>query len=189
MTVRIRLEAANQALLDIVEVALRGAINVTSGPSRDYPNRRTSGLRRYLSADVSAATRQPVQSPLAAAEEHKRRRDIAGEIGALMSADAELKARPWYPIRPGDVVLMRLAGAAGVPAYGETFLAVDTDMDGCAMLRQVSRDLGHILDGPNEETHTLDDALVSFYELWFEAGPSVLTVIRAGAVVHGTPAA
>ncbi len=31
------------------------------------------------------------------------------------------------------------------------------------------------------------EQLSSFYELWFEAGPALLTVIRAGAIVHGRP--
>jgi hypothetical protein len=114
-------------------------------------------------------------SPLAAAEDAKRRRDIGGEIGALIAGADDLARQPWAPLRPGDVVLCYLPG---IP-YGQTFLAVpdETDIDGHAMMREVSR------------TGTTEDASLSgFYELWFEAGPHTLTVIRAGAVVFGTPA-
>jgi hypothetical protein len=115
-------------------------------------------------------------SPLAAAEDAKRRRDIGGEIGALMSGDDALARQPWAPLRPGDVVLCYLPGAV---AYGQTFVAVDdeTDIDGHAMMREVSRTDEYASPG-----------LTGFYELWFEAGPHALTVIRAGGVVFGTPA-
>jgi hypothetical protein len=115
-------------------------------------------------------------SPLAAAEDAKRRRDIGGEIGALIAGGDDLARQPWAPLRPGDVVLCYLPGA---PAYGQTFLAVDdeTDVDGHAMMREVSR---------IDEFAQPD--LIEFYALWFEAGAHKLTVIRAGAVVFGTPA-
>lgn len=115
-------------------------------------------------------------SPLAAAEDAKHRRDIGGEIGALIAGADELARQPWGPLRPGDVVLCYLPGHA---AYGQTFVAVpdEADVDGHAMVREVSSTDDHV-----------DTGLASFYELWFEAGAHRLTVIRAGAVVHGTPA-
>ena len=118
-------------------------------------------------------------SPLAAAEDAKRRRDIGGEIGALIAGGDALARQPWAPLRPGDVVLCHLPGT---PAYGQTFLAVpdETDVDGHAMMREVSR------TGFPDDLEEPD--LAGFYELWFEAGPHTLTVIRAGAVVFGSPA-
>lgn len=216
----------------------------------------------------------PQPAPLAVAEEAKRRRDLAGEFDALTGADRDLRLRPWFPIRPGDVVLSYLPPVADSPAYGQTYLAVDdvTDVAGCAMLREVSttdrpepsQDLPEYLlvfdeakahwtlECPDDETHSdlapwqdaahltdpegLDPAkawaaeqialienldenpiqgwkpwpseqstqlaavvegvwplgggprLTEFYALWFEAGPDVVTVIRAGVVVHGSPA-
>lgn len=217
---------------------------------------------------------EPQPAPLAVAEDAKRRRDLAGEIGALTAADADLSARPWYPIRPGDVVLSWLPPVGDVFAYGQTYLAVDdTAADGTALLREVSTtDLPSIdpetgkelpeyllvydeqqahwtLECPDDEEGTdlapwmsaehltgpedvgaakewatrqigriedLDERpvqgwkpwpgeqsaglaavfpeppagphLTDFYSLWFEAGPAAVTVIRAGAVVHGHPA-
>lgn len=214
-------------------------------------------------------------APLDVATAAKQRRDLAGEIGALTAADADLRRQPWFPIRPGDVVLSYLPPVADSPAYGQTYLAVDEDVDiaGCARLREVSttdlpdtepgQDLpeyllvfdelkGHwTLECPDDDTRTdmapwmeaehltnpddLDAAkawaaekvaliedlaetpiegwkpwpseqsasltpvlagqdlpagpyLTDFYSLWFEAGPAAVTVIRAGAAVHGTPA-
>lgn len=208
------------------------------------------------------------RSPLAAAEDAKRRRDIGAEIGLLRAADEDLQARPWFPLRPGDVVLMRLAADRYSPVYGETYLAVDgdTDIAGNAMLREVSRtpmpggeddepeymlrydthagqwklyaiDLYGVDPPPGTLTDPADldaaqrwagaeiarirehgqitgwrravlrrdaldgyapvfapaddqdqERLTPFYDLWFEAGPGALTVIRAGAIVHGRPA-
>lgn len=114
-------------------------------------------------------------SPLAAAEEAKRLRDIGGEIDALIAGGEDLARQSWAPLRPGDVVLCYLPDIA----YGQTYLAVpdETDIDGHAMMREVSRTGRHA-----------DPSLAGFYELWFEAGAHALTVIRAGAVVHGNPA-
>jgi hypothetical protein len=92
-----------------------------------------------------------------------------------MAGADDLARQPWAPLRPGDVVLLYLPD----PPYGQTFLAVpdETDVDGHAMMREVSRTDEHA-----------DTNLAGFYELWFEAGAHALTVIRAGAVVHGSPA-
>jgi hypothetical protein len=119
-------------------------------------------------------------SPLAAADAAKRRRDIGGEIGALIAGADDLARQPWGPLRAGDVVLTYLPPCGDIPAYGQTYLAVDdeTDIDGHAMMREVSR----------TDELCAETGLAQFYELWFEAGPHALVVIRAGAVVHGTPA-
>jgi hypothetical protein len=285
MTVRIRLEAADPTDLDTHEAALRSVLDVTEQASPDYPNHHRPGrpprgdeenrARRFLtSAGVRTAAAVPAPSPLAAAEDAKRARDLAGEIDILTGADAELRRQRWTPLRPGDIVLSYLPGTIDVPAYGQTFLAVDdTDADGNALLREVSAnqdpsgdvpaprdpdaveyllrydtgdqrwvldsidaiggDLQRWLDAPTTigidaeqdamawavgEISEVEDGrdltgwreltgrgfapvfadddpppptegLVPLYELWFEAGAAALSVIRAGAVVFGTPAA
>jgi hypothetical protein len=272
MTVTIRLDGDDLTELDTYETALRTVLDAPTA-AQDYPNRRGPGTRRYLrptGVRATAATAggpEPLLSPLAVAEGFKRGRDLAGEIGALRAADADLERRSWFPLQPGDVVLMHLAADEHSPAFGETFLAVDDDTDiaGNAMLRQVSRtpslDVGEpkpeyllrydtgaqewVIDtedlddgmrpsahgpaqlGPDQvegaqawaaawiadiesgreltgwrelgdrglvpvfadQTETGGELLTPFYDLWFEAGPSMLTVIRAGIVVHGRPAA
>jgi hypothetical protein len=210
MSVRIRLEAADPAELDAHEAALRAVLTIPAAGSRDYPNRRRGGDsepagRRYLdsmgtragSAGAGQAGGEP--SPLAVAEDAKRRRDLAGEIGALTRADADLQRQPWAPLQPGDVVLSYLPASADMPAYGTTYLAVDedTDLAGNAMLREVSHTRPAFDDAdpdacpPEDDTVPLPDRfdLVPFYDLWFEHGPGELVVVRGGAVVHGTPAA
>jgi len=270
--VRIRLEAAKPQDLDAHEAALRTVLDLAPAGA-DYPNRRGPGARRYLESvgvrTTAAAGPADAPSPLAVAEDFKRGRDLFGEIGALRAADEDLERRPWFPLQPGDVVLLHLPADAHSPAFGQTFLAVgdDTDIAGNAMLREVSRTrsprdearavergpdyllrydsgdqrwvldtrdlddaLRHWLDGPAElgrhqeaEAQTwaagqiadiegdreltgwqdsdggqvpvfaddrpdVAEPLTPFYELWFEAGPGRLTVIRAGALVHGRPA-
>ncbi|WP_424862808.1 hypothetical protein [Streptomyces sp. MMS24-I29] len=39
-------------------------------------------------------------SPLARAEEAKRRRDLVGEVDALVGGHRELTEASWYPSRP-----------------------------------------------------------------------------------------
>lgn len=272
MSVRIRLESDDQAALDAHEQALRTVLTLPGEPSRDYPNRRSSGGRRYLESTGVRTPGAGGPAPLDVATAAKQRRDLPGEIGALTAADADLKQRWWFPLRPGDIVLSYLPPVADSPAYGQTYVAVDegTDPAGCALLREVSTtdlpdpepavDLPEYLlvydepnthwqlECPDDETGTdlapwvaaeyltdpedvgaakewatrqigrIEDPddrpvqgwkpwpsgqstglaavfpeppagphLTDFYSLWFEAGPDVVTVIRAGAVVHGNP--
>ncbi len=123
-------------------------------------------------------------APLVQAHEAKARRDPASELEVLTTADRELRSQPWFPIRPGDVVTwwIELPNVPG--GHGETLLAVDepdpmTEGDQAgAPLRLVSQ---------SQSARFVNPALQSFNDLWFEAGPDRLTVIRAGRVVHGRP--
>ena len=265
MSVRIRLEAVDVDDLDAHEAVLRRVLTIPGCASSDYPNRRTGrggqpARRRYLDSTGVQPTEptDPGRSPLAAAEDARRRRDLGGEIGALMAGARDLAAQPWAPLRPGDVVLCWLAGIG----YGQTYLATtEIGYDGHADLREISTteatddanepgesDESEFLlrydipDGqwllargpvlldwlndvhPSAVTtaqtwaatriglvdgvaavagwrpvadgyapvqaggHGLTDPpLESFHDLWLEAGPGALAVIRAGVVVHGTP--
>lgn len=173
--VRIRLEADDATMLDEHETALRQVLNI-GATTRDYPNRRYPGICRYLESTGVQDDAGERPSPVMLAEDAKRRRDLGGEIGALMSADADLKRQPWLPLQPGDVVLTYIPGHGRVPAFGTTYVAVDgeTDPDTGACIKQVSSDGSY-------------DTGALFYELWFEYGADAITVIRAGAVVHGSP--
>lgn len=116
-------------------------------------------------------------SPLSRAEDAKRNRDLGAEISILTSAGADLESQPWYPLQPGDVVL--LAMTSGPEYYGETYVAEPDEFNGPDLaLRRVSATM---------DNGAPEDWSVSFYDLWFEAGPDVLTVIRAGRVVFGRP--
>lgn len=247
------------------EVLLRSVLTIPE-PSAGY-RLAVGGLRSYMDSHGPLPTPAPAPavSPLAAAEDAKRRRDIGGEIGALMAGAADLTAQPWAPLRRGDVVLVWLPDNGRSPAYGQTYLAVDeSGPEGHAQVRQVSAtglnedpeapeyrlryadhwilecDLGDGLElwqacasdgtipevvvGPDDteaarrwaerfiadvegeravlgwtevdggmvpdlepEMGLTGEATESFYDLWFEAGPSALTIIRAGRVVFGQP--
>lgn len=112
-------------------------------------------------------------SPLSRADDAKRRRDLADEISILRGTHADPESQPWYPLVAGDVVL--ISGEGGL---GETYLAEPDDL-GEMTLRRVSADYD---DGRPA------DWQITFCDLWFEASPDALTVIRAGAVVYGVPA-
>lgn len=91
-----------------------------------------------------AATPDSGRSPLAAAEDAKRARDIAGEVGALQAADRALESQPWMPLQAGDVVLSYLPADGGGPAFGATYVAVGDGFD----LQQVSATRFDDVGGP-----------------------------------------
>jgi hypothetical protein len=181
MTVWIRLEARDHRDLDAHETALRTVLDITY-VARNPRVRPGSYYHRNLeSTGVTTSDAASAPSPLAVAEDAKTRRDLIGELSSLTSADDDLRTKSWTPLRPGDVVLSYLPGKNDVPELGETYLAVDDDADlsGHAMVRLVSA---------TYDDDTSPTPIMSFYSLWFEAGPNNLVVIRAGTVVHGTPA-
>ncbi|EYT83974.1 hypothetical protein CF54_04165 [Streptomyces sp. Tu 6176] len=127
----------------------------------------------------------PEASPLEQAHQAKRNRDLAGEVGALMSAGTALESAPWYPVRPGDLVHVHYEAAGQTPAFGETYLIGPEDGGLMSM-----RLLAHTL--PDEESaaggmigcFAVEAADDPIYELWVEAGPHRLTIVRDGRPVH-----
>lgn len=125
------------------------------------------------------------QSPLQQAEDAKRRRDLADEIDVLMSAGAALESAPWHPARPGDLVHVHHEAGPLAGAFGETYI-VAAGADGFLSMQL----LAHTLP---EDTEFLDGMVGCFaveddpdplMELWFEAGPHQLTIVRDGRPVH-----
>lgn len=111
------------------------------------------------------------ESPLSRATDAKHRRDLAAEVSILTDANADLESQPWLPLQPGDVVLVALPG--GPEFFGETYVG-----------RYDS--FGTVLECVSA-TEAVQTVEVSLHDLWFEAGHNVLTIIRAGRVVFGTP--
>ncbi|MFM9563281.1 MULTISPECIES: hypothetical protein [Streptomyces] len=153
-----------------------------------------AGLAEHLFIAVyGSPAAQGTRSPLAQAEDAKRARDLDVEVGALMAADHELTSAPWYPVRAGDMVHVHYEQAGQMPAFGETYVIGDAGEPDVAA--------GGLL-GMELLTHTLPDTLSAdevvgmtgcfvvdaaddpLYELWFEAGPHRLTIVRDGQVVH-----
>ena len=124
------------------------------------------------------------QSPLAQAEDAKRRRDLPGELGILMGAGAALTSAPWYPARPGDLVHVHYEAAGEMAAFGETYL-VAAGAHGFLTMQL----LCHTLPDPEEAggmvgCFAVDDDPDPLSDLWFEAGPQRLTIVRDGRPVH-----
>ncbi|MEU0584561.1 hypothetical protein [Streptomyces sp. NPDC006132] len=136
-------------------------------------------------------------SPLAQADKAKRARSIEGEISALMQAGVELTSAPWYPARPGDLVHVHYDQAGDWPAFGETYLVGDASEPGDSVPRLMSLTLlAHTVPATVDEAEVAgmtgcfaaEAADCPLYELWFEAGPQRLTIVRDGQVVHDGPA-
>lgn len=152
---------------------LRGVFTVVE-ESPDRANRPPSAqVRRYLDIELRAEP-EPAPSPLSLATDAKRRRDLLGEIGILQTADADLKAQPWLPLQRGDIVLVDYRS----PELGSTYLADGDDTREGPEL--------HLISARHQIGE--QDWPVSLYELWFEAGPAALTIIRGGQIIHGRPA-
>lgn len=125
------------------------------------------------------------QSPLARAEDAKRRRDLGGEIAALQQGHTDLTSAPWYPAQPGDLIHVHYEAAGEMAAFGETY-QITAGADGFLTMQV----LCHTLP---EDTEFLADMVGCFaieddpdplMALWFEAGPHRLTIIRNGRPVH-----
>ncbi|MFF0598090.1 hypothetical protein [Streptomyces antibioticus] len=136
----------------------------------------------WLTAAVAAAADR---SPLAQAEDAKRARDLAGEIGALMAGGTALESAPWYPARPGDLVHVHYEQAGEQPPFGETYIVGDAG-NGWLSVQLLAHTLPDTTPyaadmvgcfAAEETTHPV-------HEMWFEAGPHLLTIVRDGQVVH-----
>jgi hypothetical protein len=130
-------------------------------------------------------------SPLEQATDAKHRRDLSGEVGALMSGHAALRRAPWYPARPGDLVHIHYEQAGDIAAHGETYL-VEPEPEALPVAGHqwlVLRLLHHTYAGPRPGGVTGAYATTfggadPLAEVWMEAGPHRITVVRNGAVVH-----
>ncbi|MFE7966945.1 hypothetical protein ACFU0X_28525 [Streptomyces cellulosae] len=125
------------------------------------------------------------QSPLARAEDAKRRRDLGAELDILMGAGAALTSAPWYPSRPGDLVHVHYEAGGLSDAFGETY-RITAGADGFLSMQLLCHTL------PDDTEHAdgmvgcfaVDDDPDPLSDLWFEAGPHRLTIIRDGRPVH-----
>ncbi|WP_405930348.1 hypothetical protein [Streptomyces sp. NBC_00827] len=155
--------------------------NVWAGDVHDVAVHIATRLYGHPSATTAAA------SPRAQAEDAKRARDLVGEIGALMQGDEALTSAPWYPARRGDVVLVHYEQAGEFPAFGETYVVDDAD-GGLLGMRLLAHTLPDTMDPAEVEgmagCFAVESADCPLYEVWFEAGPQRLTIVRDGRVVH-----
>lgn len=123
-------------------------------------------------------------SPVAQAEDAKRARDIDGEISALQRGHTALTSAPWYPSRPGDLVHVHYEAGGLSEAFGETYL-VTLGKGGFLSMQLLCHSLP---DGEDVQgmvgCFAADDDPDPLMELWMEAGPHRLTVIRDGRPVH-----
>jgi len=125
------------------------------------------------------------RSPRAQAEDAKRDRDLVGEMGTLMAAGNALESAPWYPARRGDVVLVHYPAAGDFPAFGETYVVDDAD-HGMKVLKFVAHS-APLTDDEQDGyigCFAVEAVDCPLYELWFEAGPHLLTIVRDGRPVH-----
>ncbi|MFG2515996.1 hypothetical protein [Streptomyces sp. NPDC048584] len=125
------------------------------------------------------------QSPVAQAEDAKRSRDLPGELDILIGAGAALTSAPWYPARPGDLVHVHFEPVGSMAAFGETYL-LTAGAHGFLSMKLLCHSLPEdteFLDGM-VGCFTVEDDPDPLSDLWFEAGPHRLTVIRDGRPVH-----
>jgi hypothetical protein len=134
----------------------------------------------WLAGGIGAAA---VPSPLAQAEQAKRRRDLPGEIAAVQAGQRALETAPWYPARAGDLVHVHYYGSLAdmTPEMGETYVVENSEDEGGLVLRL----LHHTADFEGAGCFAPGMVDAPLMEAWFEAGPDALTIVRDGRVVHG----
>lgn len=169
---------------------LPGAMGQDSEPHTHAWNGSPVGLaERILTAQEQEEARRPDTgggqlSPLAQAEGAKRARDLVGEVGALMDGYAQLTTASWYPARPGDLVHVHYEAGGLSDAFGETYL-ISAGAHGFLSMRLLAHTCPGEEDGvPVVGCFAVDDDPDPIVELWMEAGPHRLTVVRDGRPVH-----
>ncbi|MBK3575107.1 hypothetical protein JHN63_15060 [Streptomyces sp. MBT65] len=144
------------------------------------------GVARKIAAAVWGDTGQDA-SPLDQAADARRARDLVAEASILMSAGADLEAAPWYPVRPGDLVHIAYEQAGEMAAFGETYLVYDAGR-GLLGMSLLTHNLPATVDDDVAAGMTgvfaSEDSDDPLYDLWFEAGPQRLTIVRDGRPVH-----
>lgn len=182
-----RLDIITRSLTSLIPGGSRSnmAIVVTerdpSGAAHTWTG-TVDGLAERLCTAMYGRGPTAADSPLTQAEDAKRRRDLPGEIGALMNGQAQLHAAPWYPSQPGDLVHIAREAIADVAAWGETYAVDEGTEAGQLWMRLLHRTLpsdGDLLS-PGYYTGCSDDPM---HDIWVEAGPSRITVVRDGAVI------
>lgn len=141
-------------------------------------------LALRIAAELPLTDDTEQKSPLERAEDAKRRRDLAGEVGVLMSAGADLESAPWYPVRPGDLVHVHYEAGGLSGPFGETYIIVAGE--GGFLSMQL---LAHTLPKAGDTAglvgcFAVEDDPDPLMEVWFEAGPHRLTIVRDGRPVH-----
>lgn len=143
---------------------------------------------RIVAALPLTADQEQQKSPLAEAEDAKRHRDLAGEVGALMSGHARLTGAAWYPVRQGDLVHVAYEQAGEFPAFGETYAVEAGQREGGFNLRPLTHSMPATVDADMAAgmvgCFAVEDDPEPLSEIWMEAGPHRLTIIRDGRPVH-----
>ena len=122
-------------------------------------------------------------SPLEQVEDAHRRRDFIGVIDAAQAGQRSLETQPWYPARAGDLVHVAYdALPPHFPAHGETYIVEERE-EGWFDLRLIAHTRPKSMGEPGD--FAADDTAAPLFDMWFEAGPAVLTIVRDGRVVHG----
>ncbi|WP_330348136.1 hypothetical protein [Streptomyces sp. NBC_00582] len=193
-----RLEILTEGIEDVIPRAtpayltvtvtetLPGTANPDGTPHTNTWTGRPADLAQHQFTRLYGRPRsQEPRSPLAQAEDAKRRRDLGGEIGALMSAGNALESAPWYPCRRGDVVLLAYPAAGDFPAHGETYV-IDDAGDGLMSMKLVAHSSPLAQDEQEGYVgcYATEAADCPINEAWFEAGPHLLTIVRDGRPVH-----
>ncbi|HUR74404.1 MAG TPA: hypothetical protein VMZ00_09010 [Sporichthya sp.] len=123
------------------------------------------------------------KTPVEQVEDAHRRRDFYGVIDAARAGQRSLETQPWYPARAGDLVHVAYdALPPHFPAHGETYLVEEPEA-GWFSLRLIAHTRHKSMGTAGDfATDGVPDPLL---DVWFEAGPAVLTIVRDGRVVHG----
>ena len=178
---------ATPAFLTVtVTETLPGTANPDGSPHKHQWSGQPEGLaERIFTALYGRPETGEQLSPLAQAEDAKRARDLVGEVGILMSAGADLESAPWSPVRPGDLVHVHYEAAGEMPAFGETYI-VAAGAHGFLSMQLLAHTLPDDTEylGSMVGCYAVEDDPDPLMELWFEAGPHRLTIVRDGRPVH-----
>lgn len=172
------------AVPDCLSVEVKETLSTTGCVSNTWAGSPTGLAERLFIAVYGSPAAQGPRSPLAQAEDAKRARDLVGEVGALMDGYARLTTAPWYPARPGDLVHVHHEAGTLTAPFGETYL-ISAGQHGFLSMQLLAHTLPEAEDTAGRVgCYAVDDDPDPLTDLWMEAGPHRLTVVRDGQVVH-----
>lgn len=197
--IKIRVEAVHPAHVDAVLNAVDAVLDLPSPLPQAHEGRK-GGHLAYVQVGgikesaVAAAHAGCISSP----QEPEQVPGAEGTASRGQHDPEALRTQPWYPLRPGDVVLH-----TAWDGTSRTYLAEDeadqADPDRSPLLREVSssatppRRKRTSVDDPRDTKPVdldmlLTGGLVRLYPLWCDSSPTTLTIIRAGHILYGSPA-
>lgn len=140
------------------------------------PERATYLIRTYYNAVATGHA-------LTEVDHAKQLREELGPAEATEDRIAAMRAAAWYPLRPGDLVIIATPPESPIAPWAQTYSITEGTERGqlwMQLLHHTPTTDPHLKNMAGMYTCCVDEPL---YEAWCETFPSLITVVRDGFVI------